>query len=830
MDDLQQQMISAIAWCLAWGNEPEPAHPIQELQALRQSILNHQTPQKPALEAALETAKTLASFLATDFSFPQDKIALEQLVAVHPALWNGQIGLVYGGVTKVKDYVFESADLHEIRGASGLLDRINLIDLPAFFKAETDARFPQCQQAKNYCQQVHEWLEHADNFPGLADALIPELIVYSTGGNILAFCPAAYCDLLADAIEKRYTTETLTANSCAVGRSFRLLETHLGRLATPLTKTRWLDWYQQHRTTPLLAHLLGTSPGTTPSEDEVETYFKAQKGFSELVRELTIDFDQRRSGCITETASPRPPRCYPPMFETHPYLRRDEGDHRSAVFQAADDPNQPNTSLPNEPWFSEASARKRLMGQITKRELNGEAPSWWEKSGLEWPSVVDVVDDEQRLQQNDAQQPVNPSWISRFEQDLKKDAGCEAAYFTEADGRPIAKDAVEEARSVREIADAALPDGGAGSGYLAYIYADGNNMGSYIRRQIKSPQQYQTFSQDVFKAIITAVYAAIRTHLKPRKYKPPADSSRQKKNEIWLYPFEVVAIGGDDVLLIVPADQALAVAKTLGDVFEQQLQAAYRFDKNYSPEQVHRYRSDKLPAGSGQSELSLSAGVLITAQDTPFYYAEDLTSQLMKSAKKRAKKLREQSYYGGTVDFLVMKSVTMISSNLEQYRRQGLTHSPAGQPILKQYAAPYTLYELGGLLDTAQALKAAKFPRSQLYQIRSLLERSRKTAMLNYRYFRLRLPDDAQLELKTYFEEGWCWPKDPDNTGNLAPWMTYVETGQDKAKPSPDPTTYETLWRELVDLYPFIAEAPAAEATSAEAEPTPMAQSRSTRA
>lgn len=39
----------------------------------------------------------------------------------------------------------------------------------------------------------------------------PELIIYATGGNILAFCPAAYIETLANAIEKRYTHETLTA-------------------------------------------------------------------------------------------------------------------------------------------------------------------------------------------------------------------------------------------------------------------------------------------------------------------------------------------------------------------------------------------------------------------------------------------------------------------------------------------------------------------------------------------------------------------------------------------------------------------------------------------
>jgi CRISPR-associated protein Cmr2 len=48
-------------------------------------------------------------------------------------LGNPQIALLMGGATRIKQYVFESARLPEIRGASALLDRINLVDLPALF-------------------------------------------------------------------------------------------------------------------------------------------------------------------------------------------------------------------------------------------------------------------------------------------------------------------------------------------------------------------------------------------------------------------------------------------------------------------------------------------------------------------------------------------------------------------------------------------------------------------------------------------------------------------------------------------------------------------------
>ena len=258
---------------------------------------------------------------------------------------------------------------------------------------------------------------------------------------------------------------------------------------------------------------------------------------------------------------------------------------------------------------------------------------------------------------------------------------------------------------------------------------------------------------------------------------------------------EIITIGGDDVMLIVPADRALAIAKTLGEEFETYLAEIpeYRISEPADPAPSHRYRSSAAPPST--SYLSMSTGVLITGETTPIYYAEALTSQLLKSAKERLKRLTKAGYYGGTVDFLVLKSVSMISANLQEFRQEGLMKS-AGDRQLKFYAAPYTLHELGGLLDVVQGLKTAGFPKSQLYQIRSFLERGKRTAMLNYRYFRVRLPPQGQAVLKDRFEFGWCNAQ--TNGGSVAPWMYYTDsTGGSNSG-------YETIWRDLVDLYEFM--------------------------
>jgi CRISPR-associated protein Cmr2 len=757
-DRIQNRLQVAIAWCLAYS----PAIDREtQLAALREHFSNG-SPCGEDLQAIVAAVRYLMS---EDLPHPEKIANLQLLIQEHPSLWNNRIGLVYGGATKIKQYVFESPKLQEIRGASALLDNINLVDLPAFFHGDeedpSNDYFPECKGAKDYCKNIRSaWLESDPQFKGLTKALIPELIIYSTGGNILAFCPEAVTNQLANAIEKRYTSETLTANSCAVGDTFKPLEIRLGLLPDEINvETFWFADYQKayQENEDFIS---GYIPCDQPvNEKNLLKAFKQRKSFNELTSKLAVLFNKRRSGNITDG---RPTRQFPVMFETHPYLQRDGGDRRSAIARVK--------VLPGEPWYSESIARKRLVGQKTKIAQRDPLVDWYQELGLKWPPSQKIEIE---------------TWVSRYEKFLEQHS-YEKEYFREQN-----RSNVSEARSLIEI-------GNASKGFVGYIYADGNNMGGYIQK-IKAPGEYQEFSQDIFKATEQAVYQALFENLRPHKLYGLTDPERQDRNEKWIHPFEIIAIGGDDVMLIVPADKALAIAKTLGDKFEVYLAA--QVDKNgeakypvNQPEkhrdQIHRYRSTD--AALSASSLSMSTGMLITADATPIYYASDLTNQLLKSAKEKAKQLKKHGYHGGTVDFMVLKTVTMISSDIKEFRQEGLTKT-IGDQKLKFYAAPYTLHEIGGLLEVLKNLKDADFPKSQLYQIRNLLERGKRTAILNYRYFRVRLTDNGKV-LKG-FEDDWCKAK--TNDGNLAPWMYYTNTSD------VEESGYETIWRDLVDLYDF---------------------------
>ena len=735
----------AIAWCLSWGSDRH----LPESRTRFYTQLKQGKPVESDFQPYLEQADRLQK-LEKAGDFP---ITLQQLQTEQPDLWNDstRIGLVYGGATKIKQYVFESNNLQDIRGASALLDRINLIDLKAFFNAESS-------------HDAKQWLDRA--FPTLSQALIPELVIYSTGGNILAFCPAQYADDLANAIERRYTEETLVANSCAVGDTFRLLELHFGLLPTVNQKPLWLEEYRQQAENPILQAYFAQAP----QPNGLDQQFRDRKNFSELVSKLATEFNQRRGGAESPN---RPSRRFPPLYETHPYLQREENDRRSAIVRV--------TELPQRPKLSEASARRRHLGQITKKE---QQQTWWGNTHLQWqPGAVE-------------------SWVSKF---VKFLGNHPCSYFN---SREVQRNQVKEARSLREIGSASSP-----KGFVAYIYADGNNMGQYIQKSIKTPKDYQRFSDDISNATKNAVYTALEKHLHPALIKRDTSENTDtpQNDSAWIHPFEILTIGGDDVFLVVPANQALDIAKTISEAFEQYLlktdsQKYEVTDSADGSKTVHRYQSPEIleqPRDQQQCCLSMSVGVLITSEDTPIYYAEKLVSQLLKFAKQKAKALHKKGYLGGTVDFLVLKSVTMISSNIGEFRAQGLTRERTDQPKLKLYGAPYTLHEIGGLLATARALKAAKFPPSQLYQVRSLLEQGKRTAMLNYLYFRSRLKQSKLLEEQ--FEQCWCGAK--TNGGNLAPWMSLNSESESQSVDHPK-TTYETIWRELVDLMPFIEDPP----------------------
>ncbi|HZU05007.1 MAG TPA: hypothetical protein VFB73_03465 [Chloroflexota bacterium] len=598
------------------------------------------------------------------------------------------LALVAGGVLRGEEYVFESARLPEIRGASRLLDSISRVDIPALFGAEFDT---PAEAAR--AEQVRAWFAART---GGARLRAPECLLYAAGGQVLALAPASLAEALRAAIEALYTEQTLVVQSAAVARPCDLLELQYGRQPTRF----WVQESAAVRAEEELRLLLAHN-GATGESAEVES-FPPGKGFGELVEEIELTL--RRRG--EEWAS------YP-NWETIPYARRCTAcDLRGACYlHGADE------ALCAPCW------RKRQAGAAG--EAGGAPPG-----GMEgWEAWH-----------------YGRSWPERFVAYLEA-AGAESPY---ARARPAdGWETVALPRTVDDIAAASVP-----AGYLGMIYADGDGVGARLTA-LRGPDEYRAFSRRLAEATEQAVYTALARHLRPYWH------ARR-----WQHPFEIVRLGGDDALLVVPGSVALALAATLARAFQERFPLATR--PGMDPWAAQRYRPPALQRGGARPEpadeapqppcpveLGMSAGVLVAPAHIPLTWLRDLAAQLLQSAKRASWEARAHPYRRGWCDFWVVHGPELPAARLADWRAGQIRRLRAERRELRLTAAPYTWPELQGLLATARQLAAAGVSRAALQALSALLPHGEAAAGVEYLYWRARLAPEAARLVAAHLESAW---------------------------------------------------------------------------
>lgn len=644
-----------------------------------------------------------------------------------------QIGLVLGGATKIKGYFLESAKLPEIRGASALLDRINLEYVPALFGRKPHDK----KQSDRIRKEFSDRTGHTIN--------APECIIYAAGGNTLAFTPTSVVHKIADEIERIYTKETLVANSVAVGDTFDLLELQYGLNPTNF----WIEDFHEAREDS--EELMVSCYGGTDDND-----FLKRKCFGELTTKLAQAQMHRREGNPTSDRTTQ--RDLPTHVEIGPYQERCESCERRPI-------------IINEPkQLCEACTRKYVVGRITKKEIN--IPK--EQRGID--HYLGKLSGWEPATRNEQGRWGLKDWGSLFKDYLL--ATDKAKSYLPSD---LELDGIDGSQDLEDIGKASDPEG-----FIAFIYADGNNMGGYLET-IQTSAQYRQFSERVFVTMQKAAFKAL-TKLKPIRIK---DSS-----EGYIFPFEIISIGGDDLILIVPGDKALEIAHEIGVNFDKAFMSRSVYGKAECPEKAQRYQSQrwKSTANSKLPQFSMSLGFVIANEHTPIAFMEDLAGKLLKSAKNRAKKLKtEVGYSGGTVDFVSLKSLSMISSELGDFRKKFYKTDEKNVLTMR----PFTLHELDGFIKTIQTFKSGDFPRSQLYQLRQALPHGRSTSTLEYLYFRSRMDDKSSALLRQEIEQNWRGATDAvDGQG---PWYAMHQEKEN------DPKRYETLLFDIIEAYDFIS-------------------------
>lgn len=218
-------------------------------------------------------------------------------------------------------------------------------------------------------------------------------------------------------------------------------------------------------------------------------------------------------------------------------------------------------------------------------------------------------------------------------------------------------------------------------GYLGLIVADGDGMGEYLST-IENLRDYQNFANTVDRVIIQALTKAIA------KYLP-----WQVQDNAPVLPFDILLLGGDDLVLVTTAEAALDVTIDLVEEFT------------------------RLTAAEGFGGLKLSASVVIAHASYPFQIIHRLGETALKFAKKTAVDRRRQgrTYETGLINFIAISN--QVGGDYRAYYQKHLvTQSDDVNPYsFIRTLRPYSPQVLRHLVTVARQLKNT--PRSRLHQL-----------------------------------------------------------------------------------------------------------------
>lgn len=291
-------------------------------------------------------------------------------------------------------------------------------------------------------------------------------------------------------------------------------------------------------------------------------------------------------------------------------------------------------------------------------------------------------------------------------------------------------------------------------GYIGLIYCDGNRMGDMISQQ-KTTDDYGRFSKLVDGTLRDKTVEVLRTLLPPRTL--PGESKS-------IFPFEIIMLGGDDLILVTAADMALEVAVALASGFEQETQ-----------------KKNKDRDKDRNSRLSLSVGVTIAHATYPFYAILDTAEELLKSAKMRSFGLTSARNPGmhGAIDFMVITNTTGLS--IKQLRKEEFSYQD-GESLVTLTERPYSIEETSKLISIIKKLKEVSFPQNKLEELYESLFKSKAAAMYQSLVTMGRLDPKHQKVLRAFFDEHGI---------NSLPWRQHQQG-------------FSTPLGDLIELYAFI--------------------------
>jgi hypothetical protein len=323
--------------------------------------------------------------------------------------------------------------------------------------------------------------------------------------------------------------------------------------------------------------------------------------------------------------------------------------------------------------------------------------------------------------------------------------------------------------------------------YFGLIYADANGMGKELEK-CRSLPVLQNLALNVDGAIYEAVSTAIIKHLQIKDHLKPAQELDENLDHP-VFPFDILLLGGDDVVMVVPASVALDVALTIAEEF-------------------HKLTKEKDAEGQG---YTLSVGVVLAPIKYPFRLLRGLVDSTLKFAKdegaNQQDQARHQTKYGNTrINFM-----TVTGSSSEDFKKVYKSLSEKSKHVTGEengpnfYATlrPYDPEQLELLLELIGDGHELNLGRTKLHQIREAILKKNLTTSVSEGRIVLRnwKPDQREFVVEQVFQFADRYQQqyhDPQNPASLFPRVTFPWFADGKH-------TYRTPLLDFVELYDFFA-------------------------
>ena len=257
----------------------------------------------------------------------------------------------------------------------------------------------------------------------------------------------------------------------------------------------------------------------------------------------------------------------------------------------------------------------------------------------------------------------------------------------------------EEWQALRCADMTAIGDRSSRRHYVGVVYADGNAMGKVVQA-LDSPETCRHFSQIVDESIREACFSGLDAVMSTdvEGIRDTIDRDGQPPP----LPADILLLGGDDLLVALPADRALDFAWHVTGEFERLTRAKIEAVRD---DGVRRFFREH----RGDNGFTVSCGVAIVRSTYPFYLALDLATDLLQNAKRGPNAMNGKRDTA-RIDFHVVAGANSL--DLQDVRR-ATYHTDKAPRTLR----PLTRSQLHEVRAAVRELRSANFPRSKLHDL-----------------------------------------------------------------------------------------------------------------